>query len=387
MIRSRGHCNTMGTASTMALLAEALGTVLPGLAGTPAPDSRLLEGAHATGRLAVELVAADRRPSTFLTRASFANAIVALAAIGGSTNAVVHLLAIAGRLGLELTLDDVDRVGSRVPVLVDLQPAGRFLMEDFHRAGGLRAVLGEVRDLLDPGALTVTGRPLVEHVAGAEIFDREVIRPRSAPLVEEGGIAVLRGNLAPDGALLKPAAASPELLRHRGRAVVFDSIEDFHARIDDPELDVDADSVLVLRGCGPKGYPGMPEVANLPLPSKLLAQGVRDMVRICDGRMSGTAYGTVVLHVAPEAAAGGPLGRIRTGDVVVLDVPARRIDVDVPAAELAARPPSPAMMQAFATPGRGWEQLYVQHVRQADTGADLDFLVGGSGSAVTRESH
>jgi dihydroxy-acid dehydratase len=387
MIRSRGHCNTMGTASTMAVVAEALGTVLPGVAGTPAPDSRLLEAAHATGRLAVELVAADRRPSTFLTRASFANALVALAAVGGSTNAVVHLLAIAGRLGIELTLDDVDRIGSRVPVLVDLQPAGRFLMEDFHRAGGLRAVLNEVRDLLDPEALTVTGRPLVEHLDGAEIYDREVIRPRSAPLVEEGGIAVLRGNLAPAGALLKPAAASPQLLRHRGRAVVFDSVEDFAARIDDPDLDVDADSVLVLRGCGPKGYPGMPEVANLPLPRKLLAQGVRDMVRVCDGRMSGTAYGTVVLHVAPEAAAGGPLGRIRTGDVVVLDVPGRTIDVDVPAAELEAREPAPAMTRALAAPRRGWEQLYVRHVQQADTGADLDFLVGGSGSTVTRESH
>src|SRR5215218_235258 len=238
MIRSRGHCNTMGTASTMALVAEALGTVVPGVAGTPAPDSRLLEAAHGTGRLAVEMVASDRRPSTFLTEGSFANAVVALAAIGGSTNAVVHLLAVAGRLGVDLTLDDFDRIGSHVPVLVDLQPAGRFLMEDFHRAGGLLAVLSEVRDLLDPAALTVTGRPLVDHLDDAPIWDPEVIRPRSAPLVAEGGIAVLRGNLAPDGALVKPAAASPHLLRHRGRAVVFDSIEDFHARIDDPDLDV-----------------------------------------------------------------------------------------------------------------------------------------------------
>ena len=387
MIRSRGHCNTMGTASTMAVVAEALGTVVPGIAGTPAPDSRLLEAAHGTGRLAVELVGADRRPSTFLTRASFHNAIVALAAVGGSTNAVVHLLAIAGRLGVELTLDDFDRIGSRVPVLVDLQPAGRFLMEDLHRAGGLTAVLREVRDLLDPSALAVTGRPLVDHLDDAEIHDTDVIRPRSAPLVDEGGIAVLRGNLAPDGALIKPAAASKELLQHRGRALVFDSIEDFHARIEDPDLDVDADSVLVLRGCGPKGYPGMPEVSNLPLPSKLLERGVRDMVRICDGRMSGTAYGTVVLHVAPEAAAGGPLARVQTGDIIRLDVPGRRIEVEVDADELAGRSPNEATMAGFASPQRGWEQLYVDHVLQADTGADLDFLVGGSGSEVFRESH
>jgi dihydroxy-acid dehydratase len=395
VIRSRGHCNTMGTASTMGLLAEALGTVVPGVAGTPAPDSRLLEAAHATGRLAVDLVAADRRPSTILTKASFHNAIVALAAIGGSTNAVVHLLAIAGRLGVDFSLDDVDRIGSRMPVLVDLQPAGRFLMDDLHRAGGLLAVLREVRDLLDQTALTVTGRPLVDYLDDgtadgpehARIWDHEVIRPRADPLVAEGGIAVLRGNLAPDGALVKPAAASAHLLRHRGRALVFDSIEDFHARIDDPDLDVDADTVLVLRGCGPKGYPGMPEVSNLPLPTKLLEQGVRDMVRVCDGRMSGTAYGTVVLHVAPEAAAGGPLALVRTGDRIILDVPARRIDVDVPDHELAAREPSTEAAAAYARPTRGWERLYVDHVLQADTGADLDFLLGASGSQVSRESH
>ncbi|NEA63515.1 IlvD/Edd family dehydratase [Streptomyces sp. SID12488] len=387
MIRSRGHCNTMGTASTMALVAEALGTIVPGVAGIPAPDSRLLEAAHGTGRLAVDMVAADRRPSTFLTKASFHNAIVALAAIGGSTNAVVHLLAIAGRLDIPLTLDDFDRIGSRVPVLVDLQPAGRFLMEDFHRAGGLSAVLREVLDLLDPDALTVTGEPLVSQLDDASVWDPEVIRSREKPLVAEGGIAVLRGNLAPDGALVKPAAASPHLLRHRGRAVVFDSIEDFHARIDDPDLDVDADSVLVLRGCGPRGYPGMPEVSNMPLPKKLLEQGVRDMVRVCDGRMSGTAYGTVVLHVAPEAAAGGPLGLVRTGDIIDLDVAARRLDVDVPAEELARRTPDEATVNGFANPRRGWERLYVDHVLQADTGADLDFLIGSSGSEVSRESH
>ncbi|GAA2588255.1 IlvD/Edd family dehydratase [Winogradskya consettensis] len=387
MIRSRGHCNTMGTASTMGLLAEALGTVLPGLAGTPAPDSRLLEGAHATGRLAVDLVTAGRVPSTLLTRGSFHNAIVTLAAIGGSTNAVVHLLAIAGRLGIDLTLDDFDRIGSRVPLLVDLQPAGRFLMEDFHRAGGLHAVLREIRDLLDPAALTVTGRPLVDHLDEAPTWDPEVIRPRKDPLIAEAGIAVLRGSLAPSGALIKPAAASPHLLQHRGRALVFDSIEDFHARVDDPALDVDADTIMVLRGCGPKGYPGMPEVANMPLPQKLLEQGVRDMVRICDGRMSGTAYGTVVLHVAPEAAAGGPLALVRTGDIISLDVAGRRLDLDIPAAELAQRRVGDSTAAAFADPKRGWERLYVDHVQQADTGADLDFLLGSSGSAVSRESH
>ena len=387
MIRSKGHCNTMGTASTMGLLAEALGTVLPGLAGTPAPDSRLLEGSHETGRLVVDLVTEQRRPSTFLTKGSFHNAIVALAAIGGSTNAVVHLLAIAGRLGIPLTLDDFDAIGSGVPLLVDLQPAGRFLMEDFHRAGGLLAVLREVSDLLDPDALTVTGRPLVSYLDDAPIWDPEVIRQRDSPLLSDAGIAVLHGDLAPNGAVIKPAAASAELLTHRGRAVVFDSIEDLHARIDDPDLDVDAQSVLVLRGCGPKGYPGMPEVANMPLPTKLLQQGVRDMVRICDGRMSGTAYGTVVLHVAPEAAAGGPLALVQTGDYVVLDVPNRRLDIDVPAAEFAARSPNAATVAGFAAPRRGWEQLYVRHVMQADTGADLDFLVGSSGDDVSRESH
>jgi len=387
MIRSKGHCNTMGTASTMGLLAEALGMTIPGVAGTPAPDARLLEAAHDTGRLAVEMVEVDRRPSAVMTEGSFRNAIVALGAIGGSSNAVVHLLAIAGRLGVPLTLDDIDRTGRGVPLLVDLQPAGRFLMDDLYRAGGLLAVLREVTDLLDPLAITVTGRTLVEHLDGAEVWDREVIRPRAEPLQAEAGMAVLRGNLAPSGAVIKPAAASAELLRHRGRAVVFDSVEDFHARIDDPDLDVDATSVLVLRGCGPKGYPGMPEVSNMALPTKLLEAGVRDMVRVCDGRMSGTAFGTVVLHVAPEAAAGGPLALVRDGDWIELDVPARRLHLDVPDDELARREPAPAAVAAYAAPTRGWERLYVDHVQQADTGADLDFLIGSTGSGVGRESH
>jgi dihydroxy-acid dehydratase len=387
MISSRGHCNTMGTASTMALVTEALGMTIPGIAGTPAVDSRLLERSHETGRFIVELIDAQRRPSDIMTRGSFHNAIVTLAAIGGSTNAVVHLLAIAGRLNIELTLDDFDRIGSRVPLLVNLQPAGHYLMDDFARAGGLLSVLRQVKDLLDPDALTVTGRPLVSYLDEAEIWDRDVISVRDAPLAHEAGVAVLRGNLAPTGAVIKPAAASRHLLHHRGKALVFDSVEDMHARIDEPDLDVDAESILVLRGCGPRGYPGMPEVANMPLPKKLLEAGVRDMVRICDGRMSGTAYGTVVLHVSPEAAAGGPLGLVQTGDFITLDVANRQLTLEVDDEELASRRPSVAMQEAFAKPRRGWEQLYVEHVLQADSGADLDFLRGSSGDQVTRESH
>ena len=388
MIRSRGHCNTMGTASTMGIMAEALGMTIPGLAGTPAPDSRLLEGAHASGRLAVELVQQGRTITDVITRASFHNAIVTLAAIGGSTNAVVHLLAIAGRLGIDLTLEDFDRIGAEVPLLVNLQPAGRHLMEDLFRAGGPLAVLAQITDLLDPTAITVTGGTLVDAAAaGHPVWDTEVITPRETPLQADAGIAVLRGNLAPRGAIVKPAAASPELLVHRGPAVVFDSVEDLHARIDDPELPVTPDSVLVLRGCGPRGYPGMPEVANLPLPQKMLELGVRDMVRVCDGRMSGTAYGTVVLHVAPEAAAGGLLALVQDGDPIVLDVPRRRLQLDVPEDELVRRTPAPTVTGAFAAPDRGWERLYVDHVQQADTGADLDFLLGASGPSVARESH
>ena len=387
MIRSKGHCNTMGTASTMACMAEALGMTLPGVAGTPAPDSRLLESAHASGKLAVDLVTAGRTPSQVLSPGSFRNAIVALAAIGGSTNAVVHLLAIAGRAGIPLSLDDFDTLGSSVPLLVDLAPAGRFLMDDLYRAGGLLAVLREVSDLLDPDALTVSGRPLTAHLGEARIWDETVIRPRSAPLQEKAGIAVLRGSLAPGGAVIKPAAATKELLVHRGPAVVFDSIEDMRARLDDPDLDVSEDSVLVLRGCGPRGYPGMPEVGNMPIPAKLLARGVRDMVRVSDARMSGTAYGTVVLHTVPEGAAGGPLALVRDGDPVVLDVPGRRLDLDVPPAELARREPAPAMTAALPGPQRGWQRLYIDHVMQADQGADLDFLVGSSGHEVTRDSH
>ena len=353
MIRSRGHCNTMGTASSMSIMAEALGMTIPGLAGTPAPDSRLLEGAHDSGRLAVELVREGRTISQVITRESFHNAIVTLAAVGGSTNAVVHLLAIAGRLGIPLSLEDFDRIGAGVPLLVNLQPAGRYLMEDLFRAGGLLAVLQQIQDLLDPTAITVAGGTLVEAVAGHPVWDADVITPRDQPLQADAGIAVLRGNLSPQGAIVKPAAASPELLVHRGPAVVFDSVEDLHARIDDPDLPVTPDSVLVLRGCGPRGYPGMPEVANLPLPRKMLELGVRDMVRVCDGRMSGTAYGTVVLHVSPEAAAGGLLAVVQDGDPIVLDVPRRLLQLDVPEEELARRTAASTVTDAFAVPDPG----------------------------------
>jgi dihydroxy-acid dehydratase len=387
MIRSKGHCNTMGTASTMAVVAEALGMTIPGLAGTPAPDSRLLSMSHETGRLIVDMVGDDRKPSDIMTRGSFLNAIIAVAAVGGSTNAVVHLLAIAGRLGVDLTLADFDKAGRDVPLMVNLEPSGEFLMDDLYRAGGVLAALSQVKELFHPQPVTVTGRPFVEYLTDRPVYDDSVILPRQSPLMADAGIAVLRGNLAPNGAIIKPAAATAGLLQHVGPAVVFDSIEDMRQRIDDPDLDVTARSVLVLRGCGPRGYPGMPEVGNMPLPRRLLEQGVRDMVRISDARMSGTAYGTVVLHVAPEAAAGGPLAFVRTGDIIRLDVEARSLRVDVSDEELHRRVQSAASQAGYATPTRGWAKLYVDHVMQADTGADLDFLVGASGDRVMRESH
>ena len=386
-IRSRGHCNTMGTASSMGIIAEALGMTLPGVAGTPAPDSRLLQAAHNSGRRIVEMVTSDLKPSDIMTKASFENAILTLAAIGGSTNVVVHLLAIAGRLGVELTLDDFDRVGSRTPLLVNLQPSGKYLMEDFFRAGGLGAVFKQLEKDLNAKAITVTGKSITATIGEGDIFDAEVIKTTDAPIQKEAGIAVLRGNIAPLGAVIKPSAASPALLKHSGPALVFESYEDFHARIDSPDLDVTPDSVLVLRGCGPKGYPGMPEVANMKIPGKLVALGVTDMVRVCDGRMSGTAYGTVILHVAPESAAGGPLSKIKSGDIIDLDVAARTINVKLSDAELNTRPVSTLTEKAYANPDRGWQRMYIDHVMQADTGADLDFLIGSSGQDVTRESH
>lgn len=387
MIRSKGHCNTMGTASTMAVMAEALGMTIPGFAGTPAPDARLLSMSHETGNLIVKMVTEDRRPSDIMTRDAFINAIVSIAAVGGSSNSVLHLLAIAGRLGVDLTLEDFDAAGSGVPVLANLQPNGKFLMDDLYRAGGLLSLLAEIKDLLRPEPITVTGLPLVTYLNDRPVYDDTVIRPRDNPLMANAGISVLRGNLAPRGAIIKPSAATPELLTHTGPAVVFDSVEDMKARIDDPNLDVTPSSVLVLRGCGPQGYPGMPEVGNMPIPRKLLEQGVRDMVRISDARMSGTAYGTVILHVSPEAAAGGPLGLVRDGDMITLDVPSRVLSVNVSDQDLAARTPSQASVDAYAAPQRGWSKLYIEHVTQADQGADLDFLIGSSGDRVDRESH
>ena len=367
MVRSKGHCNTMGTASTMAVVAEALGMTIPGLAGTPAPDSRLLSMSHETGRLIVEMVSSDRRPSEVMTRESFLNAIVAVAAVGGSTNSVVHLLAIAGRLGVDLKLADFDQAGRDVPLMVNLQPSGEFLMDDLYRAGGVLAALAQIKDLFHEKAITVTGLPFVDYLADRPVYDDTVIRPRDSPLMADAGIAVLRGNLAPNGAIIKPAAATTALLQHVGPALVFDSIEDMRTRLDDPDLEVTANSVLILRGCGPQGYPGMPEVGNMPLPRKLLEQGVRDMVRISDARMSGTAYGTVILHVAPEAAAGGPLALVHTGDIVRLDLKGRSLSFDVSDEELKRRQVTITRSTAYAAPTRGWAKLYVDHVMQADT--------------------
>ena len=384
MHRSKGHCMTMGTASTMASMVESLGMSLPENAAIPAADTRRNRLAQLTGRRIVEMVKEDLTMSKVLTRQAFENAIRTNAAIGGSTNAVIHLLAIAGRIGVDLKLADWDRLGAEVPCLLDLQPSGKFLMEDFFYAGGLPAVLREVSHLLHLDALTVNGRTLGENIANAPCWNREVIRPLAEPFKPSAGIAVLRGNLAPDGAVIKPSAASAHLLKHRGRAVVFETIEDFHARIDDESLDIDEHCIMVLKNCGPRGYPGMAEVGNMPLPPKVLRKGITDMVRISDARMSGTAYGTVVLHTSPEAAAGGPLALVENGDMIELDVPARSLKLEVSDEELAARR---ARWQPLPRPERGWQKLYVDHVQQAHLGADLDFLVGSSGAGIPRDSH
>ncbi len=385
MNRSTGHCMTMGTASTMASVVEALGLGMPGNAAIPAADARRMKLAHEAGGRVVEMVREDLRMSRIVTREALENAIRVVGAVGGSTNSVVHLLAIAGRLGVDLSLQDWDKLGCDIPCIVNLMPSGKYLMEDFYYAGGLPTVIRELGDLIHRDARTVNGRTIGENTADAPCHDRDVIRTLDAPLTPTGGLAVLRGNLCPDGAIIKPSAASPGLMRHRGRAVVFENIEDLHDRIDDPELDVEADDVLVLKNCGPKGYPGMAEVGNMPLPSKLLQRGVTDMVRISDARMSGTAFGTVVLHTAPEAAAGGTLALVQDGDMIALDVGQRRLELEVPEDELARRrarwsPPEPAM-------DRGYCRLYVDHVLQADRGVDFDFLVGGSGAPVARDSH
>ncbi len=385
MSRSAGHCMTMGTASTMASVVESLGIGMPMNAAIPAVDSRRYALAHMAGQRIVEMVHEDLRMSQILTRRAFENAVRVVGAIGGSTNAVIHLLAIAGRMGVDFKLDDWDRLGRDVPCLVNLMPSGKYLMEDFYYAGGVPAVIRELGDLIHRDALTVNGKTIGENTADAPCYNLDVIKPFDDPLMKQGGLAVLRGNLCPDGAVIKPSAATPALMKHRGRAVVFENIEDLHARIDDPNLEIDETCVMVLKNCGPRGYPGMAEVGNMPLPPKLLQRGVSDMVRISDARMSGTAYGTVVLHVAPEAAAGGNLALVENGDYVELDVASRRLHLDVRDEELAHRR---AKWQPLKSPyDRGYYKLYVDHVMQADKGADLDFLVGSSGVVVTRESH
>lgn len=386
LARSSGHCMTMGTASTMACIVEALGMTLPGAAAIPAVDSRRSALAQIAGRRIVQMVKDDLRISKVVTRESLENAIMVNAAIGGSTNAIVHLLALAGRLEIPLELKEFDAIASRIPLLVNLQPSGKFLMEEFAYAGGLPVVLHELRNYLNNDAMTVSGQTIGANNADAPCYNREVIAPIDEPIMEAGnGTAVLFGNLAPKGAVIKISAASHDLLTHTGPALVFDSNDDYHAVKDDPDLPVTRETVLVIRNCGPRGYPGFPEVGNAPMPAKLLNQGITDMVRISDARMSGTAYGTCVLHVAPEAAAGGPLNLVRTGDLVTLNVPHRTLTLEVSDDELQSR--QAASASSAPTFKRGWTKLYVEHVQGADTGADLDFLVGRSGSGVGRDSH
>lgn len=384
MHRSTGSCMTMGTASTMASMVEALGFSLPENAAIPAADTRRKRLAQLTGRRIVEMVKQDIKMSQILTRKAFENAIRTNAAIGGSTNAVIHLLAIAGRMGVELKLEDWDTLGSEVNNILNLQPSGKYLMEDFCYAGGLPAVMREILPMLHGDCMTVNGKTIRENVENAPCYNRDVIKTVDEPFMPAAGIAVVRGNLAPNGAVIKPSAASKHLLQHRGRAVVFESIEEFHAKIDDPDLDIDENCVMVLKNCGPRGYPGMAEVGNMPLPPKVLKKGITDMVRVSDARMSGTAYGTTVLHTSPEAAAGGPLAVVQNGDMIELNVPERKLHLDISDEELARRL---AAWQAPEKPKRGWYKLYVETVQQAHLGADLDFLVGGSGAAVPRDSH
>ena len=383
--RSAGHCMTMGTASTMASFAESIGIALHANAAIPAVDSRRYVLAQMAGRRIVDMVKQDITMSKLLKRKNFENAIMVNGAIGGSTNAVVHMLAIAGRMGIDITLDDWDRLGRDVPCLVNLMPSGKYLMEDFFYAGGLPAVIRELGDYIHKDAMTANGNTLWDNCKETECYNRDVIFPIDQPFKPNGGIAVLRGNLAPGGAIIKPSAASPELMVHRGRAVVFESIEDYHERIDDPDLDIDETCMMVLKYCGPKGYPGFAEVGNMGLPSKVLKKGITDMIRISDARMSGTAYGTVVLHAAPEAAAGGPLAFVQNGDMIELDVPNRKLHLDITDEELAHRREG---WKGFESPyDRGYTKIYVEHVNQADEGADLDFLVGKSGTPLMRESH
>ncbi|MEZ0607396.1 IlvD/Edd family dehydratase [Fibrella sp. WM1] len=385
MARSQGHCAVMGTASTMAAMVESLGLALPDNATIPAADSRRKVLAHMTGVRAVELVREGVTPSKILTRQAFENAIMVNAALGGSTNFILHLTAIAGRIGVDLSLDDFDTLSAKIPLLTNLQPSGEHFVEDLFYAGGLPAVIRELLPLLHRDALTVNGKTMGENCADARCYDPAVIGTLANPVKPDSGIAVLRGNLCPNGAVLKPSAATPALMQHTGRAVVFENIDDYKARIDDPNLDVDPDCVLVLKNVGPRGYPGMPEVGNMTLPAKILAQGVHDMVRISDGRMSGTGFGTVVLHVSPESAVGGNLAFVQNGDLITLDVPNRSLHLHVSNEELALR-------LAKFTPlelgyDRGYVNLFIRHVTQAHEGVDFDFLRGGSGSVVKRDSH
>jgi len=387
MSRSNGGCMTMGTASTMACMIEALGMTLPGGAAIPAPDSRKKLFCTMAGQQIVKMVEDDVKISDIITRKSIENAIKVNAAVGGSTNLLIHLQAIAGRLDIPLNLDDFDKLGSKIPLLVNLMPSGKYLMEDFYYAGGLPVVIKDMLAHLHSDAMTVNGKTIAENVQDSECFNREVIAPIETPLLKEAGIVVVKGNLCENGAVIKPSAATPALMKHRGQAVVFENIEDMHARIDDPDLEVDENSILVLKGVGPKGYPGMPEVGNMPLPAKLLKKGVEDMVRISDGRMSGTAYGTVFLHVSPESALGGTFALIKNGDTIEVDVSKKRLHLEVSDEELAVRHEEWKTQEAKKDKSneRGYRKLYIDHVMQADKGADFDFLVGNSGSTVERD--
>ncbi len=387
MSRSTGTCNTMGTASTMASMAEALGMALSGNAAIPAVDSRRRVMAQLSGRRIVQMVKDDLKPSDVMTKEAFENAIRTNAAIGGSTNAVIHLLAMAGRVGIDLTLEDWDRCGRDVPTIVNLMPSGKYLMEEFFYAGGLPVVIKRLGEggLLHKEAITVSGQSMWDEVKDVVNHNDDVILPTDKALTQSGGIVVVKGNLAPKGAVLKPSAATPALLQHKGRAVVFEDIDDYKAKIEDPDLDIDETCIMVMKNCGPKGYPGMAEVGNMGLPPKLLKKGITDMVRISDARMSGTAYGTVVLHTSPEAAAGGPLAVVQNGDMIELDVAGRRLHLDISDAELAAR--LAKWVPHNERPESGYAWLHQQHVEGADTGADLDFLKGCRGSAVGRDSH
>lgn len=383
--RSAGHCNTMGTASSLASMVEALGLTLPGASTIPAVDSRKKLMAQLSGRRIVEMVHEDLKLSGILTRKAFENAIITNAAVGGSTNLIIHLIAIARRIGVDVRLEDFDNIGSKIPLLVNLMPSGKYLMEDFFYAGGLSVVFKELEKIIHSDAIAVNGKTFRENYAKAECYDRDVIATYEKPFQEEAGIAVLKGNLCERGAVIKPSAATPELMKHKGVAVVFESMEDYHERIDDPDLEIDENSVIVLKGVGPKGYPGMPEVGNVDLPEKLIMKGVKDIVRISDGRMSGTAYGTVVLHVSPESSVGGTLALVQDGDLIELDVEKRKLHLDVPEEELQKRKAAWIAPEPLAE--RGYVRLYLDHVQQADIGADLDVLEGGSGSVVERDLH